>query len=114
MWKVLTDEGLPLASSAGVASELGVGLETDLTPERGLDLTLVSAGSGEERTAELGLNEELSIEYGRRGVERCARDGRVDIVLRSDSVSNQEPDDLQLIEATSVVKASQNRVDSVC
>ena len=58
----LTDEGLPLASSAGVASELGVGLETDLTPERGLDLTLVSAGSGEECTAELGLDKELGVE----------------------------------------------------
>ena len=98
---VLTDEGLPLASSASVASKLGVGLKTDLTPERGLDLTLVSGGSGEERTAELGLDEKLGVEQTRGRVEGSAWDGRVENVDRPNGMSRQEPDDLEVLEANS-------------
>ena len=83
---ILTDEGLPLASSARVTSELRVGLETKLAVERGFDLTLVSAGSGEERTTKLGFNEELGVkELGGR-VEGGSRDGGVDVVGRGDGV----------------------------
>ena len=84
---ILTDEGLPLASSARVTSELRVGLETKLAVERGLDLTLVAAGSGEERTTKLGLDEELGVkELGGR-VEGGSRDGGVDVVSRSNGVA---------------------------
>ena len=85
--EILTDEGLPLASSASVASKLGVGLKTDLTPERGLDLTLVSGGSGEERTAELGLDEKLGVEEVGSGVEGSPGDRLVDMVGSSDRVA---------------------------
>ena len=94
-----TAEGLPLAGGARVAGELAVGLETDLAGEGGLDLTLVGAGSGEERTAELGLDEELGVEDGRGRVEGRARDRRVDEVGGSDGVSGEEPDDLEVLEA---------------
>ena len=81
-----TAERLPLASSARVTSELRVGLETKLAVERGLDLTLVAAGSGEERTTKLGFNEELGVkELGGR-VEGSTRDGLIDVVSRSDGV----------------------------
>ena len=91
-----------------------VRLEAELALERGHDRTLDAALAGEGRTAELSVDEELAVEDRGRRVEGRARHGRVDVVLRGDGVCNQEPDDLQLIEATSVVKASQNRVDSVC
>ena len=87
---ILTDEGLPLASSARVTSELRVGLETKLAVERGLDLTLVAAGSGEERTPKLGFNKELGVkELGGR-VEGCSRDGGVDVVGRSNGVATNK------------------------
>ena len=48
VWKIsmiLTDEGLPFASSAIVTGDGGVGLQAHLTGQRRLDLTLVAAGS---------------------------------------------------------------------
>ena len=68
----------------------------------------------ERGTAQLGLDEELAVIYRGSRVERGARDGRVDIVLSSDSVCNQEPHDLKLIETSSVIEAVQNLIDSVC
>ena len=62
----------------------------------------------------MSLDEELAIHDRRRRVEGRARDGRVDIVLSGDGVRNQEPDDLELVEASSVEEAGQNLVDSVC
>ena len=77
---------MPLASSASVASELRVRLETNLSAKRGLDLTLVAGGSGEQRAAELSLDEELGVkELGGR-VEGSTRDGLIDVVSRSDGV----------------------------
>ena len=84
---ILTDEGLPLASSARVAGELGVGLKTELTAEWGLDLTLVAARAGEQRAAELSLDEELSVECERRAVERSSGDRRVDEIGGGDRVT---------------------------
>ena len=69
---------------------------------------------GEGGTTELGLDEELAIENGGRRVEGRARDGGVNIVLSGSRVGNEEPDDLELIEATSIVEAGQDLVDSVC
>ncbi len=87
---ILTDEGLPLASSARVTSELRVGLETELAAEGRLDLTLVAARAGEERTTELRLDEELSVEELRRRVEGGSGDRGVDVVGRGDSVATGE------------------------
>ena len=77
---VLTDVLLPEACRALVAGKLGVGLETQLAVERRLDLALVSTRAGEERAAELGLDEELGVERRGRRVERKARLRRVDVV----------------------------------
>ena len=111
--RILTDEGLPLASSARVTSELRGGLETKLAVERGLDLTLVAAGSGEERTTKLGLNEELGVkELGSR-VEGGSRDGGVDVVGRRDGVRSQERNNLSSGEATSIGEAGKDGVDGV-
>ena len=85
--KILTNEGLPLASSTRVTSELGVGLETNLTLERGLDFTLVSTRAGEESTTELDLNEELRVELTGGRVERSSGDAGVDVVGSSNGVA---------------------------
>ena len=109
----LTAEGLPLASSAGVTSELLVGLETELSLERGSGRALDTTLAGERDAAKLSVDEELAVEDRRGRVERCARDSGVNVVLGSDGVGNQEPDDLELVEASSVEEAGQNLVDSV-
>ena len=96
---VLTDEGLPLASSPRVASELGIGLETDLAAKRRLDFTLVAPSSGEERTAELSLDEELGVEDLRSGVEGRAWDRGVDLVGSGDGVCRKQPDNLEVLES---------------
>ena len=90
---ILTDERLPLASSARVAGELRVGLETELAGERGLNLTLVPGRSGEAGAAKLGLDEELTIEELGGRVEGRAGDARVDVVSRSDGVSEEHSDE---------------------
>ena len=51
-----------------------VRLEANLATERGLDLALVAAGTGEQRAAELGLDEELSVETVGSRVEGSAWD----------------------------------------
>ena len=108
-----------------------IGLETEFTLERRLDGALETAlavGSsapdcdrswakytpGEGGTTELGLDEELAIENGGRRVEGRARNGGVNIVLSGSRVGNEEPDDLELIKATSVVEAGKDLVDGVC
>ena len=91
-----------------------VRLETELALERGLHGALDTALAGEERAAELSVDEELAIEDRRGRVEGCARDRRVDVVLGSNGVGDQEPDNLELIEATSIVEAGQDLVDSIC
>ena len=129
---LLTDEGLPLASSARVTGDGVVGLETHFTGERGLDLTLVatratemvskcssivrsaSYSPGEEDTTELSLDEELRVEDSGGGVERKTNAGWVNIVRRSDGVRGKHPDGLELVELTSIVRAGQNLVDGVC
>ena len=72
------DVRLPETRRALVARELRVGLQPDLAAEWGLDLTLITGSAGEERAAELGLDEELRVEPVGRGVEGRARDGSVD------------------------------------
>ena len=66
-----------------------VRLETYFAAERGLDLALVPAGAGEERAAELHLDEDLRVERaegrvkgrsGDRGVDVVGRGGRVAVV----------------------------------
>ena len=110
---VLTDEGLPLASGARVARELRVGLETELAVERRLDLALVAARAGEQRAAELGLDEELSVKDLWSRIEGCARNGGVDLVGGGDGVSREQPHDFEILEAD-VEHAGQDLVDSVC
>ena len=110
---VLTDEGLPLAGGARVARELRVGLETELAVERRLDLALVAARAGEQRAAELGLDEELSVEHLGRRVERRAGDRRVDQVGSGDGVRGEERDDLRGREPASVGEAREDAVDRV-
>ena len=110
---VLTDEGLPLASGARVARELRVGLETELAVERRLDLALVAARAGEQRAAELGLDEELRVEELGGGVEGRSGDGRVDVVGSRDGVRSQERDDLGGGEASGVRETGEDAVDSV-
>ena len=56
-----------------------VGLETDFTMERRLDFTVVRAVTREERAAELGLDEDLSVEDVVRSVERCSNSLRLSI-----------------------------------
>ena len=82
-----------------------VRLETELTGERGLDLTLVAARAanifrqyelreasienlpGEQNTTELSLDEELGVEDRGSRVERETSLLRVDVIGRSDSVA---------------------------
>ena len=64
-------------------------LEADFTPEGRLDLALISARAGEERAAELNLDEHLRVERREGRVKGRARDRLVDVVGRCDRV----PDD---------------------
>ena len=89
-------------------------LETELALERRLHGALNTSLAGEQGATELSVDEELAVEDGRGGVEGSARDRRVNVVLSSDGVGNQEPDDFELVEASSVEEAGQNLVDSVC
>ena len=107
------DEALPLARGAGVAREVVVGLETDLTSESGFDLALVAASAGEKRAAKLGLNEELGVESGGSRVKGCAWDSRVDVVGGGDGMRGEEGNDLVGVE-TGVCEAGDDSVDSVC
>lgn len=91
-----------------------VRLETELALERRLHGALNTALSGEEHAAKLGVDEELAVEDRRRRVEGRARNRRVDVVLSSNRVRNQEPDDLELIETASIEEARQDLVDGVC
>ena len=91
-----------------------VRLKTHFTLQRRLHGALDAAFAREERTTELGLDEELAVEDVRGRVEWGARDGRVNIVLSSDGVCNQEPDDLELVKSTSIEEASEDLVDSIC
>ena len=109
---VLTDEGLPLAGRARVARELRVGLETELAVERRLDLALVAARAGEQRAAQLRLNEEMRVELLGRRVEGRTRDGGVDEVGGGDGVRREEPDNLEVLEAN-IEEALQNLVNGV-
>ena len=109
---VLTDEGLPLASGARVARELRVGLETELAVERRLDLALVATRSGEQRAAELSLDEELGVEELRGRVEGGSRNSRVDEVCGGDSVRGEQPNSLDGVEAR-VAHAGQDIIDGV-
>ena len=68
----------------------------------------------ESRATQLGLDEELTVHDSRSGVERRAGDRWVDVVLSSDGVSDQEPDNLELVEVSRVSKASEDLVGSVC
>ena len=88
-------------------------LEAELALERRLHRALDTTLAGEQGTTKLSVDEELAVEDRRGRVEGRARDCWVDVVLSSDRVCNQEPDDLELIEATSVVEASQNLVDGI-
>ena len=90
-----------------------VGLETEFTLEWGEDGSLDTTLAGERETTELGVDEELTVEDGRGRVEGSAWDGWVNIVLGSNSVGDQEPDNLELVEATSIVEAIENRGDRV-
>ena len=65
-----------------------VGLETELALEGGEDGALDTTLAGERETTELGVDEELAIKDVRSGVERRAWDGRVDIILSGNGVSN--------------------------
>ncbi len=111
--RVRTDEGLPLASSARVTRELRVGLEAQLAAERALDLALVSARAGEERAAQLRLDEELRVELLRGRVEGRAGDARVDVVRGRDRVRHEERDDLRGREAACVGEPLDDAVHGV-
>ena len=81
------DVRLPEARRALVARELRVGLQPDLAAQRRLDLALVAARAGEERAAELGLDEELGVEDGGSRVEGDTRDSGVNVVGTGDGVA---------------------------
>jgi hypothetical protein len=66
--------------------QLRVALQADLAVQRRLDLALVAPRAGEQRAAQLRLDEELCIENEWRRVERRAGDRRVDVVRRGDRV----------------------------
>ena len=66
---------------------LVVRLEAEFALERRLHGALDTTLAGEERAAKLSLDEELAVEDARSRVEWCAWDGRVNVVLRSDSVA---------------------------
>ena len=87
--RILTDERLPFASSAGIAGELRVGLETHFSCERRLNFTLIPTSSWEECATKLGLHEELSVKNFRRRVERCSGNSRINLVGSSDSVTEK-------------------------
>ncbi len=110
---LVVDERLPLARGARVARELGVGLQPDLAAERGLDLALVAPRAGEERAAELGLDEELGVEELGRRVEGRSGDGGVDVVGSRDGVRGEEGDDLSGGEASGVGETRKDAVDGV-
>ena len=110
---VLTDEGLPLAGGARVARELRVGLKAELAAERRLDLALVATRSGEQRAAELSLDEELGVEELGGRVEGRSGDGRVDVVGSRDGVRGEECNDLGGGEASGVRETGEDAVDGV-
>ena len=91
-----------------------VRLQPELALQRAQDRTLDATLAVDSRAAELRVDEELAIENRRRRVERRARDTWIDVILCGDGVCNEEPDDLELIEATSIVEAGQDLVDGVC
>ena len=93
---------------------LVVGLETHFTLERGFDLTLVATSAGEERSTELSLDEELSIENLGRGVEGRSGDAWVNVVSGSDGVRGQKRNNFCRGELSSIVEAGKNAVNSVC
>ena len=111
--RLVVHERLPLAGRARVARELRVGLETELAVERRLDLALVAPRAGEERAAELGLDEELSVEELGCRVEGRPGDGGVDVVGGRDGVRGEEGNDLSSGEASSIGEAGQDAVDGV-
>ena len=91
-----------------------VRLQPELALERRHHRALYTRLAWERRPAQLRLDEELAVEDRGRGVERRARDRRVDIVLRGDGVRDEEPDDLERVEASGVEEAGENVVDEVC
>ena len=64
-----------------------VRLKTYFAAERGLDLALVSASAGEERAAELHLDEDLRVERAEGRVEGRSGDRGVDVVGRGGRVA---------------------------
>ena len=107
-----TAERLPLASSARVAGEEVVRLETHLAAQGRGHRALDTAAAGEGLAEELGLDEELGVEDGRGGVEGRARDRGVNEVGSGDGVSREEPDDLEVLEAD-VEEPSEDLVNRV-
>ena len=91
-----------------------VRLQPELALQRAQDRALDAALAVDSRAAELRVDEELAIENCRRRVERRARDARIDVILCGDGVCNEEPNDLELVKATSIVETGQDLVDGVC
>ena len=84
---ILTDEGLPFTCGTRVTSEVTVGLETNFTVEGGERFTLVSGGSREEGSLELGLDEELRVKDVGGRVEGRSGNGFVNVIGGSDRVA---------------------------
>ena len=85
---LLTNHGLPFASSPWVAGEFEIGLKTHFTGvgDGGLDFTSVVCSSWESNTLKEDLEEDLSVESEGSRVEGYSLDGRVDVVSTSDEI----------------------------
>ena len=101
---IRTDEGLPFTRCSRVTRELGIGLETHFSSERGLYFSLIASRSimhvsaeivcdngndepWEQSATELCFNEELGVEHLWGGIERSSRDTRVHMISSSNSMA---------------------------
>ena len=66
-----------------------VGLETNFTGERGLDLALVATRAGKKGTTKLSLDKELGVKDSGSRVEGQALDGWVNIIGGSNGVARR-------------------------
>lgn len=89
--RLVVHERLPLARRARVARDRVVALQAHLALQRALHLALVAPLAGEQRPAQLRLDEELRVPQLRRRVERQPGLGRVHVVRRRDRVRGQQP-----------------------
>lgn len=84
------DEGLPFASSAGIAGKKEVRSKAELARDGREGLASVGSVSGGDASLEESLNEELSVEAVGSRVEGSSGNSGVDVILSSDGVRDEQ------------------------